>query len=128
MIAVSTPRRRWVGETDTHVTPAHGTTAPGTVSSKLYIPEVATARSPSHSASERSSSAYAGGFSHPDGTSSAKASKSARVKRGHSSGVTGRSASASSLTAGMSTGPLPGEASGMRARPAAWRWTGRGAE
>ena len=32
MIAVSTPRRRWVGATVTQVMPAHGTTAPGTVS------------------------------------------------------------------------------------------------
>jgi hypothetical protein len=35
MIDVSTPRRRWVGATVTQVIPAHGTTAPGTVSVRL---------------------------------------------------------------------------------------------
>ena len=35
MTAVSTPRRRWVGETVTQVTPAVGTTAPGTLISRL---------------------------------------------------------------------------------------------
>jgi hypothetical protein len=35
MIAVSTPRRRCVGETVTQVIPAIGTTAPGTLSVRL---------------------------------------------------------------------------------------------
>jgi hypothetical protein len=35
MIALRMPRRRWVGATDTHVIPAMGTTAPGTVSMRL---------------------------------------------------------------------------------------------
>jgi hypothetical protein len=35
MIAVSTPRRRWVGATVTQVIPAHGTMAPGTVSTRV---------------------------------------------------------------------------------------------
>jgi hypothetical protein len=41
------PRRRCVGCTPTAVTPAAGSTPPGTVSSKLKMPAVPTMRSPS---------------------------------------------------------------------------------
>ncbi|HLZ38754.1 MAG TPA: hypothetical protein VKP64_13595 [Mycobacteriales bacterium] len=39
---MSSPRRRWVGSTATNVTPAAGTTAPGTARAKLYAAAVAT--------------------------------------------------------------------------------------
>src|SRR5918998_3797949 len=99
MTAVSTPRRRWLGATLTQVTPAQGTTPPGTVSSRLWTPDVATTRSPSHSPSERSSSACAGTASTKDaGGSSANAVKKARLNDGQSSGVAGRSWAARSVT------------------------------
>src|SRR5918998_2141002 len=99
MTAVSTPRRRWLGATLTQVTPAQGTTPPGTVSSRLWTPAVATSRSPSHSPSERSSSACAGTAStKAAGGSSANAVNRARLNAGHSSGVAGRSRSAKSVT------------------------------
>src|SRR3712207_3274065 len=80
MTAVSTPRRRWLGATLTQVAPAQGTTPPGTVSSRLWTPDVATTRSPSHSPSERSSSACAGTASTKEaGGSSAKRSEERRV-------------------------------------------------
>src|SRR5918998_1383375 len=86
--AVSTPRRRWLGATLTQVTPAQGTTPAG-----------ATSRSPSHSPSERSSSAWAGTAStKAAGGSSANAVNKARLNAGHSSGVAGRSRSAKSVT------------------------------
>src|SRR5919107_3215524 len=110
MTAVSTPRRRWLGATLTQVTPAQGTTPPGTVSSRLWTPDVATTRSPSHSPSERSSSACAGTASTKDaGGSAANAVKKARLNDGQSSGVAGRSWSARSVTRAVY--PVPSRAS-----------------
>ena len=53
---VSRPRRRWVGRTPTSVTPATGTSPPGTVSRREKMPVPATIRSPSRSTSVRSGS------------------------------------------------------------------------
>ena len=53
---VSSPRRRWVGSTDTQVTPAVGTVLPGNRHLERVDPAVATSSSPSNAASVRSNS------------------------------------------------------------------------
>ena len=54
MSSVMTPRRRWLGRTPTHVTPAARTTLPGIVSSKGHEAVVPIGRPSSQAASTRS--------------------------------------------------------------------------
>ena len=83
------PRRRCVGRTPTHVTPAHGSSPPGIERSNAYAAASPTALSPSYAASARDGGRIFRSRSQPESSSSEPNAPSAASIAARSSSSTG---------------------------------------